>query len=231
MLKLDLHTHTGDDPCDHVAHTTRQLIDHASRLGFGALAITLHDRYFDPSADQAYAKARGLLLLAGVERTIERRHVLLVNFPAEAAAVTTFPALERLRQDHPHGLVVAPHPFYPIASAMAPDLERWGGLVDAVEINSVYTRGLNFNRRAERWARANGKPLVGNTDLHLLDQLGTTYSLVEAEATPDAICEAIRGGRVEVRSDPLPPFRAGWVMARMLAGGAVGKLKALTASR
>ena len=44
-------------------------------------------------------------------------------------------------------------------------------LIDAVEYNAMYTRAINFNRRVPEWARAHGKPVVGNTDLHRLAQL------------------------------------------------------------
>ena len=63
--------------------------------------------------------------------------------------------------------------------------------------------GLNFNRRAKRWAAQHGKPLVGNGDVHRLHQLGTTYSRVDAEPDPEAICAAISAGRVQVESRPL----------------------------
>ena len=91
----------------------------------------------------------------------------------------------------------------------------------------MFTPWLNFNSRAVAWAQGHGKPLVGCTDLHLLEQLGTTYTLVDAERNADAICSAIRQGKVEVRSSALPSVRAAWIMARMLLGGAVGRLRAL----
>jgi hypothetical protein len=76
-----------------------------------------------------------------------------------------------------------------------------------------------------RWARAHGKPLVGNTDLHLLAQMGTTYSLVDAPRDADAICDAIRAGRVEVRSTPLSGLRAASFFVLMLAGGVIGRFR------
>ena len=87
----------------------------------------------------------------------------------------------------------------------------------------MYTRALDFNRRAVAWARAHGKPLVGNTDLHLLEQMGTTYSLVDAEPNADAICAAIRAGRVEVRTEPLPTLHAAQLFTRMCWGGLKGR--------
>ena len=67
----------------------------------------------------------------------------------------------------------------------------------------MFTSTVDFNRRAERWAEQNGKPVVGNCDVHRLAQLGTTYSLVDAPADADAICEAVAAGRVRVESRPL----------------------------
>lgn len=223
MIKLELHTHTDDDPADRISHSTRDLIDRAASLGYGALAITLHDRFVDPSPHVAYARERGVVLLPGIEKNIGRRHVLLINFPAECADVRTFDDIARLKKKC-GGLVVAPHPFYPIPSALGPELQRHRSLVDAVEVNAMYTRLIDFNRRAIAWAQAEGKPLVGNTDLHLLEQMGTTYSLVDAAANPDAICDAIRAGRVEVRTTPLSSLDAAMLFTRMCWGGLVGRV-------
>ena len=231
MLKVELHAHTGDDPCDHVRHTARELIDHASALGYDALAITLHDRYYDPAADRDYAAARRLLLIGGVERTIAGRHVLLLNFPRDCESVRDFADVRQLKARHPHGLVIAPHAFYPIGSALRREVERLDDVIDAIEVNSMFTRWLDFNSRAVRWAAAHGKPLVGNTDLHLLAQMGTTYSLVDAAPDADAICDAIRAGRVEVRSAALPAWRAAVFLGLMQLGGLIGRFRRGNRSR
>ena len=223
MVKLELHAHTSDDPADLITHSTRQLVDRAATLGYGGLAITLHDRYFDPTPHAAYARERGVVLLSGIERTIGRQHVLLINFPAAAADARSFEDIARLKERY-GGLVVAPHPFYPIPSALGASLDRHTALVDAVEVNAMYTRLVDFNRRAISWARAHAKPLVGNTDLHLLEQMGTTYSVVDAEPHADAICDAIRAGRVEVRTEPLSSMRAAQLFAGMCWGGVKGRV-------
>jgi predicted metal-dependent phosphoesterase TrpH len=202
MLKVELHAHTEDDPHDSIPHTTCELIDRASALGYDALAITLHDRQLDLAGWQSYAAERGLVLISGVERTIEGRHVLLLNFSHRADDVRTFDDLARLKARE-RGLVIAPHPFFPATSCLWGRLERHADLFDAVERNAMYIRGLDFNRRAERWAARHGKPMVGNGDVHRLEQLGSTYSLVDARRDPDAICEAIAAGRVRVESRPL----------------------------
>jgi predicted metal-dependent phosphoesterase TrpH len=217
MLKVELHTHTADDPVDRIPHTSAQLIDRAAALGYHALAITLHERQLDLERLTPYAAERGLTLIPGVERTIEGRHVLLLNFRRGAEDVRTFEDLARLRRRET-GLVVAPHPFFPLPSCLRGCLDRQAPLFDAVEINAMFTPAVNFNRFAERWAARHGKPLVGNGDVHRLRQLGLTYSLVDADADPDAICAAIVAGRVRVESRPMPWLDVAYVLGGMMLG-------------
>jgi predicted metal-dependent phosphoesterase TrpH len=226
MLKVELHCHTDIDQSDRIFYSTRALVDRAAELGFRAIAVTPHDAYFDPAADLGYASDRGITLIAGIERTVHGKHVLLLNFPRQCERVRTFNDIAGLKAAHPQGLVVAPHAFYPNPSALRRTLmDRHADLVDAVEVSAMYTRFIDFNLEAITWSRARGKPLVGNSDLHVLDGLGTTYSVVHAEPTADAICDAIRLGRVEVRTTPLSHLDASWKVARMLAGGALGHLR------
>jgi predicted metal-dependent phosphoesterase TrpH len=219
MIKVELHAHTSDDPGDRIPHDTLQLLDHAARFGYGAVAITLHNRWFDPAPLGEYAGSRGIVLLSGVEQTIDGRHILLINVPREAGDVRSFDDVRALKRQTPGALVVAPHPFYPIPSALGAVLDEIVDLVDAVEVNAMYTSGLDYNRKARAWAALHHKALVGNTDLHRLDQIGTTWSEVDAPPEADAVCEAIRAGRVVVRSRPLSWPRALWTMARMEIGG------------
>lgn len=217
MLKVELHSHTSDDPEDSIPYTSTDLIDRAVELEYDALAITLHNRQLDIRRLASYAAERGLVLIPGVERTVQGRHVLLLNFQHGADDVRTFGDLERLRRHQP-GLVVAPHPYFPASSCLWGLLSRHADLFDAVEVNAMYTSTVNFNRRAERWAARNSTPLVGNCDVHRLRQLGTTYSLVEAERDPESICAAIAAGRVRVESRPLTWFEVGGVLSAMMLG-------------
>ena len=217
MLKVELHSHTSDDPVDRIPYSAFQLIDQAATLGYDALAITLHERRLDPRHLAPYAAERGIVLIPGIERTIEGKHVLLLNFSAAAEDVCTFADLARLRSRE-RGLVVAPHPYFPTGSCLGALLDRHADLFDAVEWNAMFTRAINFNARAARWAAAHGKPMVGNGDVHRLWQLGTSYSLVDAAADATAICEAVRAGRVDVSAVPLSTATAALTMADLVRG-------------
>jgi predicted metal-dependent phosphoesterase TrpH len=223
MLKVELHAHTADDPVDRIPHTSVELIDRAAALGYGALAITLHERQLDLRRLAPYAAERGINLIPGVERTVQGRHVLLLNFKDGAEQVRTFDDLARLKQRE-GGLVIAPHPFFPTTSCLWGLLDRHRDLFDAVEYNAMFTSSVNFNRAAERWAARHGKPLVGNGDIHRLHQLGTTYSLVDAIPDADAICAAIADGRVEVERTSLSWGAVARTLGQMFT--AIGKPKA-----
>jgi predicted metal-dependent phosphoesterase TrpH len=219
VLKVDFHLHTAEDPVDRIDHSATDLVAHAASLGFGALAITPHDGQFNDPLVRAFARERGITLLPGIERTVEGSHVLLLNFPDTAIeSVRTFADVARLKEAH-DGLVIAPHAFFPDSTCLRSDLSRHADLFDAVEWSYFWMHGINFNARAARWADAHGKPIVGNSDLHDLRQLGRTYSLVDAPADPAAICDAIRRGRVTLHTEPVPPLELVKVFGGMTLRG------------
>ncbi len=144
-IKVELHSHTSDDPFDVIPYSTRDLIDRAARLGYGALAITLHDKQLDVAPFREYASKRGIVLIPGIERTIQGKHVLLINFANGGANVTSFDQLADLKR-HDRGLVIAPHPFYPWPACMGSMMDRHAALVDAVEIHGMYAPGAISTR-------------------------------------------------------------------------------------
>jgi predicted metal-dependent phosphoesterase TrpH len=223
VLKVELHSHTADDPVDRIPYTTGQLIARAAELGYDALAITLHDKQLDIRPFQSYAADRGVTLIPGIERTIEGKHVLLLNFRRGAEDVRSFDDLRRLRQREP-GLVIAPHPYFPHPSCLRGLVERHADLFDGAEYNAMFTSAINFNDAAVRWARERGKVVVGNGDVHRLRQLGTTWSMVEADRDADSICEAIRAGRVRVEARPLALSSAAMLMAELLLTPVVSRI-------
>ena len=216
---------------DRIPHSTRELIDRAADLGYDALAITLHDRQLDLRPWLAHAQRRNVVLIAGIERTVQGKHVLLLNFRKGPEDVHCLEDIYFLKQRDSGGLVIAPHPFFPVGPCLGRQLDRHPDLFDAVEYNAMFTAALNFNRRGEQWARDHGKPVVGNGDIHRLCQLGTTFSWVDADRTPDAICRAIRHGDVTVSAQPLPVRTAAVLMADLVTSSSRARIARLFAGR
>ncbi len=211
-LKAELHSHTIDDPKDGksiVVHSAQQLIDKAEEQEFQVLSITNHDQLLFSSALEEYARKRGILLIPGVEATVKGKHVLLYNFLNYDSSWNT-PEIVAQHKG-PKQLIIAPHPFFPIPTSLRKRVTGWCDLFDAIEYNQFYLSWLNFNHRAEKLARQLDLPLVGNTDVHRLFQLGWTYSLVYAEQNTDSVLSAIKAGHVRLVTRPVSPlFIARW---------------------
>ena len=156
MLKVELHAHTDGDPADRITHTPGICSSTRRTSDYDALAVTLHDRYFDPAPHAADAARCGVLLLSGIERTIQGKHLLLINFPEDVSRVGSFDDVRALKA-RTNGLVVAPHPFYPVRSALRSQLDALASLIDAVEVNAMFTR--RSTSIAPRWP---GRARTGN---------------------------------------------------------------------
>ena len=204
MLRGDFHHHIDADPIDgkFVRHSAGELIDRAAAAGLNVLAITCHESVPYDGAASRYAAARGVLLLRGMEATVDGHHVLLLNFPEFPPGVCTMEeVVARKTRD---ALVIAPHPFYPVGMGMGDTLASYPHVFDAVEFSGLYTPlTQRFNRRAADHARRVGVPVVGNSDTHFLWQLGRTYTVIDATPEPTAVIEALRHGRVQLVTQPL----------------------------
>ena len=143
-----------------------------------------------PSVYVASRAERGVTLIPGIERTIQGKHVLLLNF---SRALGRRRQLRRSRRvsSARAGLVIAPHPFFPGIDVPArPDGSPSPICSTPSSTTAMFTSSLNFNIAAERWARAHGKPMVGNGDVHRLRQLG--YDVLAGRCRAGCRCESAR---------------------------------------
>lgn len=219
-LKADLHIHTAEDPLDRVHYTARELILGAAEDGFEVLAITNHQcRTFDQELF-AFARDLGILLIPGMEITVQHRHVLLLNPPPN----TIFPDFPSLAvMNRPDSLVIAPHPYFPGLHSLNGFLKDNLNFFHALEYCHFYSPHIDFNQRAIELSRSSGLPLLGNSDAHFLEQLGTTFSLIYASKDMESIFSAIRQGKVEVVTTPLSILQMGNFIGRFLRWKMRGK--------
>lgn len=201
-LKADLHTHSADDAIDGLPYSSEMLVDAAADAGIQVLAMTGHGGLIYTKRLSRYAEQRGILLIPGAELFISRKHVLVLNPTPDQLCATTFDELRALRGAGE--CVIAPHPFFPDPFSLGKKLEENIDVFDAIEYCSVYLPLVNFNRRAVRLAQKHGLPMVGTSDTHQLPYRNHTYTWIEAEPGIDGVMEAIRSGRTEVVTRPLP---------------------------
>ena len=163
------------------------------------------------------------------------------HFPSAAAmSIHRLEDIAALKAAHPHGLVVA-H-----TRATRSD-RRWASagsiptrpLWDAIEVNALHVRGVDWNRATIAWAAARGRPDRRQRRRASALQLGLTWSEVDVDLPPwmsdteaaNAICEAIRAGQVRVVGRLLSPWKAASIFAQMEFGGLRGRCAAWPPSR
>ncbi len=203
-FKADFHMHVKGDLTDtFITHSAEDLIRYAAERKFEVLSITNHNMIHYNERLKEFALSLGILLLPGVEATIEGRHVLLINYqgPLPIRKLTDLKSLYNSPT-----LIIGAHPFYPTSFTLRGKLVQHIDCFHAIEYCHFYPWFFNvFNHRAEAVGATFHKPMVGTSDSHYLIQMNHTYSWVEAETkTPDAIISAIKKGLVYVETKPLP---------------------------
>lgn len=215
-MKLDFHLHTAEDPEDYLEHSAEELLHRAHALGFHALAITLHGRVLDDPALFAAARELGIRLIPGAELRLDGADVVVVNLsPAEARELRSLHDLYAFRQRRGgSALVIAPHPYFVLGGSMGRRLVEYIELFDAIEISHFHTRWFDRNRPAAAVAERFQKPLIATSDAHRLCGFGRHFSYVQApaDAEPEVIFDAIRGGCVR----PVSPALSTAQFARQL---------------
>jgi predicted metal-dependent phosphoesterase TrpH len=204
-IKLDLHTHTLDDPLDSLDYSAHQLLERAKALGFAVLAITLHDAVFDRPEVFADAARMGLLLIPAAELRILGADVILLNVTAEEiVGVNDFDELRHLRAKRGDSLfTIVPHPFYVTGGSIGGKrLVQEIDCFDAIEFCHFHRGLFDRNRPAQRVAARFGKPLIATSDAHRLHAFGAHYtSMPRPESlTAESVIAGLRRGPLRLTS-------------------------------
>ena len=205
-IKIDLHIHTLDDPKDIIDYSAHQLLERARSLGFGVLAITLHDAVFDRPEVFADAVAMGILLIPAAEVRLLGADVIVLNVTAEeVAGLKNFDNLRQLRAQRGGSIfTIAPHPFYVLGGSIGRQLVDLIDCFDGIELCHFHKGPLNPNRYAARVAKRFGKPLIATSDAHRLHAFGRHYTSIPRPdmVTAENVFAALRSGPLRLTSPP-----------------------------
>lgn len=211
MLRLDLHVHSGASA--DAKGTLLELAMAAKQRGLHGFAITDHDVVPDATEIASVQAETGQLVIPGAEWSTIEGHLLAIGtfvqltegmsmqeatYAIEAAGGIAIPS-------HPLRLLTGAGPS--VLSALKPSL---------VEGRNGRDRKLvqeNTLKLAERL----GAATVGGTDAHWVTDIGTAYTLVEAEATLEAVMHALRGSHCAAAG--------GSLSRRSLVGHSLKRLK------
>lgn len=216
-LKAQLHVHTKQDPVDNIRHTEKQKIDHAAKLGYEVMAITCHNVVIFSEDLRKYAEEKRILLIPAIEKSVEKRHVLILNADVEAQKIQTINDLRLYKKKNPDCLYIAAHPYYPGWISLHKRLDDNIDIFDAIEYSWYHSKRINkYNKKAVATAEQHGKTLVGTSDNHLLRYFDETYSTIEAkEKTLESVLQAIRDGHVTFVSHDLTPWKMFCIVTEM----------------
>lgn len=219
-IKTALHVHVKGDPIDKIPYDFKELIDHASNLGFQAIAITCHKHIFPISKAKKYGQKKGILIIPGAEVEIENKHVIILNPSKEVLKIKTFSQLRKYKSFHKKSFIIAPHPYYPMTNCLHKKLEKNIDLFDAIEFNYFYTNLIDFNKKALKIAKTYNKPVVGTSDCHTLKVLDSTFSEIEipdsSKLTEKLLFDTIKSNRINVITQPLSVLKCASILIEML---------------
>jgi hypothetical protein len=96
-------------------------------------------------------------------------------------------------------------------------------LFDEWEHSFFYTSLFNPNKKLLKHAKKLKKPVVGNSDIHYLDDLGLTYTLIDSKKDEALVFDAITKGKTKVVTKPLSFFNFVFRIVRLLYNMTIGK--------
>ncbi|MEI6479756.1 MAG: PHP-associated domain-containing protein [bacterium] len=220
-IKINLHLHTNDDPEDNIDYSFLEALDEAKNLGFECLALTCHNKFINSEEYRLAAEERNILFIPGIEKTIEKRHVVILNSDKEVENIKTFEELREYKKTHTEIFILAAHPYFPGGYSLCKKLEINKDLFDAIEHSWFYSKHIDLNKKAERFAKDWKIPFIATSDTHKLKFLDTNYTEVEVkEKTIGEVFNAIKNNNFSNTTLPRKLFveMTSYVLSRFIDG-------------
>ncbi len=211
-LKAQLHVHTRQDPMDNIRHSEREAIDFAAAHGYEVMALTCHNVVLFNSDLKKYAEEKNILLIPAIEKSIQKKHVLILNANIKAQNIQTFEDLKKYKEEHPETFIIAAHPYYRFFISLGKKLEKHIELFDGIEYSWFHTKKLNrWNKKAADIAAQHNLPLIATSDNHILKYFDYGYTLINAEKNIPAIFQALKEKKIQTHSTNLKFWQPIWI--------------------
>lgn len=194
---INLHLHTNDEIRDHVSYSFIEALDKSLSLGIKITALTCHDKFIDSEKYKEEARKRGMLFIPGIEKTIEKAHVVVLNCDQNIESVNTLDELREYKKYNPNIFILAAHPYFP-SFGLKNKLLKNGDIFDAVELTWFYTKLFNPNKKAKVAAEKLNLPFIATSDAHILSYIEKGYAIIDInELTIPAVFESIKNNHFE----------------------------------
>jgi predicted metal-dependent phosphoesterase TrpH len=196
-LKIDLHVHTFYS--EDASTTLSELIYCAKKTGLDGVAITDHGTL---QGALKINKKSQLVVISGLEVEALGGHILALN--VKTLIPPKLSITETVQKIHDAGgVAIIAHPGAILKTIFRQRVAQESNL-DAVEtINSAaFPYSLSTclsNRLADRL----NLPKIAGSDAHHAAEIGTAFTIIDADSNPNDIAEAIRKGAVTPNGKPI----------------------------
>ena len=215
-LRIDLHLHTN---YSRDANTTlEEAVYYARKKQLDGIAITDHDRV---EGARRLAQEKDFLVIPGIEVSSRHGHILGLNItepvPPKLSVAETVEKIQLLG-----GLAVIAHPSVVIKTGLGARIDSASG-IDAVEVINASAIPFSLSTYlSRRLALRLQLPETAGSDSHYPDEIGSAYTIIDADPNRDDVIEAIRKGRTEPVGKPISwmnRLKRGTENVRRMIGG------------
>lgn len=200
-LKIDLHVHTRYS--DDATTTLEQVVRYARKKGLDGVAVTDHDTVLGA---RRLVKQKSFLVVPGIEVSSLHGHILGLNItqPVQPKLDITQTA-EKIRQLG--GIAVIAHPSVVIKTGLGTNITS-ASHIDAVEvINASAFPFFLSTYLSRRLAHRLNLPQTAGTDAHYPEEIGSAYTMIDADSNRDDVAEAILHGKTQPFGKPISWIR------------------------
>jgi predicted metal-dependent phosphoesterase TrpH len=194
VLKIDLHVHTCYSHDSSI--TLKEVIAYAKKKGLDGVAITDHN-----TLKGAFRlKTCDIIVVPGIEISTLNGHLLGLNMDSLIPAKLGIE--ETIRRIHEAGgIAIAPHPSAFYRSPPSQKISSY----DAIEVMNASSAPFQlFTRLSKNFADRLGLPQTGGSDSHYAPEIGSAYTVIEADPDVDEIVDAIKRGAIVPEGNGIP---------------------------
>ena len=201
FVLADLHRHT--EHSHDCAVPVAELLEHAERIGLGAIAVTDHNVFSGAQEAVELARGRALTVIPGEEVKTDAGEVIGLFLSEEIPrGMSWAETIAAIREQG--GVVYLPHPFDRLHTIPdAGTLHRHLAEIDVFEVYNARLLFEAFNDEALRFARKYNLTMGAGSDAHVLQGVGTGLVRMRAFATAEEFLISLRSAEVVRRPKSL----------------------------
>ena len=201
LILADLHMHT--EHSHDCAVPVPDLLDHAERIGLGAIAITDHNVFSGAEEGVELARERALTVIPGEEVKTDAGEVIGLFLDGEIPrGMSMGDTIAAIREQG--GIVYLPHPFDRLHTIPdAGTLHRHLAEIDVFEVYNARLLFEAFNDEAMRFARKYNLTMGAGSDAHVLQGVGTGLVRLHAFETAEEFLISLRAAEIVRRPKSL----------------------------